>query len=136
MLNIDTSNRTEQRKFGLVMAVAFFILGFIRYAWHSFAVIPSYLWSIALVFLVLGVVAPRVLKPLFVWWIKLATVMNWIMTRVFLGIAFFFIATPMRVGVLLFGEDPLKRAWLPKDQTYWEAPEDQPREFERYKDQY
>ena len=34
------------------------------------------------------------------------------------------------------GKDPLKRAWNPEATTYWEDPEEQPAELERYFNQF
>lgn len=136
--NIDTSDRTEQRKFGLVLAVAFVILGTIRWALHGFdtEALPWPLYTIAVFFFLPGLVYPPVLRPVFILWIKLAIVLNWIMTRVVLTLAFVFMITPTRVMITLFGDDPLKRKWHPEAETYWEAPEDQPKELERYHQQF
>ena len=68
MVKPDTSSRVEQRKFGLVMAAAFCLLGLLRWAIHHFDVFPTRLFVVAAVFGVLGLVAPRVLQPVFVAW--------------------------------------------------------------------
>lgn len=136
MINIDTSSKSEQRKFGLVMGVAISVLGLIRWAIHGFAVFPTYFFIVAAVFAGLGLLFPRGLYPVFVVWIKFAEVLNWIMTRVLLSIAFFLMITPVRVLVRLFGEDPLKRRFLQESDTYWEDAEEQPEELERYLNQF
>ena len=136
MLHIDTSDKREQRKFGVVMAVIIAIIGLIRWGIHGFVDLPVYFLVVASVFFVGGVVAPVALKPIFVAWMKLAVVLNWIMTRVLLGMAFYLMMTPVRVVIAVFGEDPLKRKYLPEEQTYWEEAEEQPEEFDRYRNQY
>jgi len=138
VIDIDTSDRQEQRKFGIVMAVAIAVLGLIRWVLHGFDPegFPVYFFAVAAVFLVLGLVVPPALKPVFIAWIKLALVLNWIVTHVILSLAFYLMITPVRVIIKLFGEDPLKREWLPDAPTYWEEPEEQPEEFERYKNQF
>lgn len=136
MIHIDTSDRTEQRKFGLVMAAAITVLGTIRWALHGFTELPVYWYGVAAVFLALGLVAPPVLKPVFVLWMKLAVVLNWIMTRLFLGFAFYAMITPVRLCIRLFGEDPLKRQWKAPGDSYWEEPEDQPQDLDRYRQQF
>ena len=135
MLDIDVKDRGEQRKFGIVMAVAIAVLGCIRYALHSFEHVPTNFFLVAAVFLVLGVAIPIALQPVFYLWIKFAIVLNWIMTRVFLTVAFYLILTPISVFIR-FGADPLKRQWKGPEESYWDAPEDQPEEFERYKQQF
>jgi len=138
MLDINTSDRTEQRKFGVVVGIAFIILAIIRWAFHGFhAEGFSYiLTGIGVTLIVLGLVAPPLLKYPFIGWIKLALALNWIMTRVFLALAFYLIITPTRLVFLVRGEDTLNRRWDPDAETYWEDPEEQPEALDRYRKQF
>jgi len=133
MLHIDTSDRTEQRKFGVVVGIAFAILALIRWWLHSFEELPYLLFGISGALIVLGLVAPPLLKPVFILWIKLALVLNWIMTRFFLTIAFYLMITPARVMIHFFGDDPLKRKMLPQADSYWEEADMQPKDLETFK---
>ena len=134
MDHLDTSDPKEQRKFGLLMAAAFCVIGGIR--WWLKGAPPSWIFTTALVFLIAAVAAPFVLRPVFAAWMKFAEALNWVMTRVLLTVAFYGLITPTRVLNQLFGSDPLKRAWRPDADTYWEDPEDQPAERERYRNQF
>ena len=137
MVKLDTSSRVEQRKFGLLMAAAFCVLGLIRWALHHFDVFPVNFFAIGAVFGVLGLVAPKVLQPVFVLWMKLAEALNWLMTRVFLTIAWYLIITPTSLIMRLRrSEDPLNRAWLPADKSYWEPAEEMGEGIESYKNQF
>jgi len=138
MLEIDTSDRNEQRKFGLVMGAAITVVGLIRWAFHGFATtdVPVWFFAVAAVFAALGLVLPRALQPVFIAWIKLAIVLNWIMTRVFLSLAFYLMITPVRVCIALFGDDPLKRKWAGQDESYWEEPDEQPEDVRRYRQMF
>ncbi len=98
MIDIDTSSRSEQRKFGLVMAAAIAALGFLRSAWHHG------LWQIAMpwgflavagAFAALGIAAPGVLRPVLVWWIRFAEALNWLITRILLTLVFVLVISPM-----------------------------------------
>ena len=137
MVKPDTGSRTEQRKFGLVMAAAFCVFGLLRWAIHHFTVLPVWFFAGAAVFGVLGLAAPRVLEPVFVVWMKFAEALNWFMTRVFLTVAWWLIITPtgmiMRLGRR---EDPLKRAWLPPNTSYWEPAEEIGEGAESFKNQF
>ncbi len=119
------------------MAGAFCVLGLLRWALHHFTVFPTRFLVPALLFGVLGLVAPRVLEPVFVLWMKLAEALNWIMTRVFLTVAWWLIITPtgliMRLGSKA---DPLKRAWLPAEASYWEEAEEMGEGVESFKNQF
>lgn len=138
VINIDITDRKEQRNFGLVMAGALFVIGMLRWWLHGFTPqgVPYILWTLAVPFLVLGLVWPRALHGPFYWWIQLAEVLNWIMTRVFLGIIFFFILTPIGLFTRWFGEDPIKRKWLAKEQSYWEPVEMDEDTLDRYRNQF
>lgn len=126
MIDIDTSDRKEQRKFGIVVGIAFGLLGVLRWAFHGFDMdsLPTILWSICGVLVFFGVVAPALLKPVFIAWIKFAEIMNFVMTRVFLTITFYLILTPVGLYSRITGDDPLKRKMLPEGETYWEAPDE------------
>ncbi|MDQ1255673.1 MAG: hypothetical protein QG656_266, partial [Candidatus Hydrogenedentes bacterium] len=52
-MDIDTSDKREQRKFGIVIAVGITVLGMIRWALHRDG-LPWVFFAIAAVFLVLG----------------------------------------------------------------------------------
>ena len=133
-MDIDTSNRSEQRKFGIVMAIAIVVVTLVHWLIRrDLAIWPLYP---ATAFLVLGLLAPAVLEPIFIVWMKFALLLNWIMTRFFLGIIFFLMITPMRVGLSLFGDDPLKRELLPDAESYWEVPDEQPDDPARYENMY
>lgn len=137
MLDIDTSSRTEQRKFGLVMAAAICILGLlrmaIRFALHGTFANPLWFFVAATPFLVLGLLWPRSLQPVFVAWMKFALVLNWVITHLLLTVFYFLILLPMGLCMRLFAKDPLKRRWLPASESYWEPAEEQPEELERYR---
>lgn len=133
--NIDTRDPKQQRNFGLTMAGAITLLGLIRWALHREGPATAF-FAIAAVFLALGLVWPRVLEPVLRVWLKFALAVNWVMTRVLLTLSFFCIILPVSVAMRLFGNDPLKRRWDPNAESYWEEPEEQPAEPERYLNQF
>jgi len=135
-MNVDTSDKKQQRNFGIVMAVAIAVLGLIRWALHGFEGLPTRFFGVAVVFLALGLAAPRGLRPVLVVWLKFSMALNWVMTRVLLTTAFFVLIMPTRLILWVAGNDPLKRAWDPGAPSYWEDPEEQPKEFERYLNQF
>jgi hypothetical protein len=141
MIDIDTSDKKEQRNFGLVMAGAISLLGLIRFGLHwrgatEIPALPYYYFAVAIVFGVLGLIAPKTLKPIFEIWIKIAVVLNFIVTHVVLSIAFFFTVLPIGILMRVTGNDPLDRALDADATTYWqdaETPADDP---EGYTKQY
>jgi len=113
--------KTELRKFGLTMAIALVILGSVllwarKPAW-------LYLDGLALLFLMSGLMAPRILRPAEWLWMKLAHFLGLIMTRVILVLTYYLAITPMGLLLRLLGKDQLclkdgkgdKSFWIPVD---------------------
>ena len=140
MLDIDTSDRKEQRKFGFVLEAAFVILGLIRvgirFITGGAVAVPWPFLIIGLCFALPAAVFPALLRPVFIVWIKFALMLNWIMTQVLLTVVYYMIIVPMGGGMRLLAMYPLKRKWLAPAETYWEEAEEQPEEFERYHHQF
>lgn len=141
MIKIDYDSRREQRNFGFVMAGAIIAIACIRWGhryWkYGGGALPPVWWlAAAAMFLVLALACPRVLKPLFYAWMQFAFALNWLITRILLTFVFLTMLAPGHLILLLTRKDPLKRGWDPDAATYWDEPEEQPREFKRYKDQF
>jgi hypothetical protein len=137
-IKVDTTDRAEQRKFGLTMAIATALLGTLRWFFHGFTAdtLPTYFYTTAAAFLLLGLAAPPLLRPVFILWIKLAEVLNFIMTRLFLAIIFYAMISPVALYQRSRGQDPLKRAWPPQDDSFWEAPDPPPASLEEARRQF
>ena len=141
-LDVDTTDPREQRNFGLVMAGAFAVLGMIRWGLHWYRsghvpeALPIGFFAVSAAFLVLGLFAPAVLRPLFTVWMAFARMMNFLVTRILLTVVFFITLAPGHGIIKLLGKDLLKRRWDPQAESYWEEPEEQPEEFDRYLNQF
>jgi hypothetical protein len=140
-LNVDTSSRREQRNFGFVMAGAITVLGMVRWAFHwwregQMPGLPIYFFAVAGVFLLLALAAPKVLEPIFVLWMKFALLINWVVTRILLTLVFVTMLIPGRGIVMLLRKDLLRRKWEPDSASYWQEPDEQPEEFERYQNMF
>ena len=66
-------------------------------------------WILGGVLILWALLAPTTLKPVYVGWMKFGNVMNWINTRIILGILFYGIFLPIGVVMRLFGNDPMYR---------------------------
>jgi hypothetical protein len=107
----------DVRKFGLMFAgIGVVFAGFNFYkegtAW------PVIL-ACAAAFLVAGLFGYRLLRPVYVLWMRLASILAWVNTRVILGIAFFLVLTPIGVLMRLFGKDMLGLTLESKRGSYW-----------------
>ncbi len=56
-----------------------------------------------------ALLAPRSLKPVYGLWMKFGLLMNWINTRLILGIVFYGMILPIGMPMRLAGKDPMHR---------------------------
>jgi hypothetical protein len=113
----STARQRELRRFGLVMAAAFAVLGGLG-LWRDRAFGPYFL-AAAAVFLVLGLALPRALSPVERAWMAFARVMATVMTYVILVVTFFVVITPLGLVLRLFGKDTLRRKWSGRHESFW-----------------
>lgn len=134
---IDSSNK-KIRDFGLVMWIipGIIVPLFIAYknAWNFELPWIMYLAGGGIVFFLLTVALPKVMKPLYIGWMLLALVLGLIMTRVIVFIVFFTVMTP--IGLImtkLAGKDILKTKAKTAGDTFWveREPEKELSQYER-----
>lgn len=88
---------------GLLLAVAAFLW------WRGRITGAAWSAAIGAVLLVLGLIAPKLLKwPSALWW-KLAMALGYVNARVILTIAFLLVLTPIALVWRLIGRDPLAK---------------------------
>ena len=95
--------RSSNRSFGLLFFVVFLVIAFWPLTKKS--EINLYLISIALIFLVLGMLNSKILSPLNKAWIKLGEILGRIVAPVVMAVVYFIILTPISLLVRLFGKD-------------------------------
>jgi hypothetical protein len=105
------------RRFGIVMAVFFGLFGAL-FVWRGRAWGEPTLY-VAGAFLVLGLLAPRILGPIEKAWMAFAGVLQLIMTTIILTLTFFLVITPMGLLLRLTGKDLLGLEGDPEIKTYW-----------------
>ncbi|MCX5703093.1 MAG: SxtJ family membrane protein [Candidatus Omnitrophica bacterium] len=128
-LNLDKNNL---RKFGITMATAFLVItAFILFR-HKRIVLSTA--SISVIFFVLAFILPSLLKPIYIFWMRLAFVLSWINTRLILCVMFYLIFAPVGLVMRLFGVDLLDRKIEKNKESYWkdkEGKEFNPLDYER-----
>ena len=114
--NIKTHKR-DLRNFGITFCVILIILSnflFIKNK-DSYQLV-AYLGS---AFLVIGLIAPIILKPIYLVWMIFAIILGWIMTRLILSLLFYIILSPIGLLMRLFGKDFLGLKLDSSYQSYW-----------------
>lgn len=113
--NIKTRKK-DIRSFGYTIGIILFMVSAVLFYYDNY--LYQNLTMIAVVFIVLGVVLPLLLKPVYLLWMIFAVILGWIMTRVILCIIFYIIITPIGLITRLLGEDFLNLRKIKAD-SYW-----------------
>ncbi len=109
------------RKFGLMVGFVFLALGLLV-LWRK-AEWGSYPAALGVALMVLGVIAPRILKPIYLGWMAMALAIGSVMTVVLLTLFFILVITPVGLFFRLIGRDALHRKFDRQASTYWIAKE-------------
>lgn len=111
------SRKKELREFGVVVGVVFGLFGGLFW-WkgkdHYF-----FLLTVSIALVILGLIAPVLLKPLHKIWMAFAIILGWIMTRIILSILFYLVITPIGLLNRLSGKDMLDLKFDKNKNSYW-----------------
>jgi hypothetical protein len=132
---MSTIEPTEKqlRQYGLMMAgvLSFFVAVFFYKAWNTVGMALG-VW--VLFFLILGLLAPLRLAPVYRAWMRFGQVIGNFNFKLILGVMYFVMFTPMRVFASFFRKDPLTRRIEPEKESYWhdcEPRSSDPKRFEK-----
>lgn len=103
------ASETELRHFGLLMGLFISVIFGVLLPWLAKHSVPVWPWAVGAAFGFIALAAARLLRPVFRVWMAFALVMNWIMTRLVLGIVFYILVWPMGWAMRLAGKDPMGR---------------------------
>jgi len=128
------STKTNIRRFGLLVGgVLILVAGLLFWNRHSAGV---YGLIAGLGLIGTAAAAPGILKPVYLAWMTLAAVLGWVMTRIILGVLFFFVLTPIGLTLKLFGKQFLDVQWGDVQSTYWNDLSKEEVDPEGYKHQF
>ena len=110
------SKKTSNKSFGILFFFIFLAIGI----WPLFSSGDPRLWSLvfSFVFLVLGLLNSKILKPIKDSWIKFGEILGKFIAPIIMGAVFFIILTPTGLLLRMFGKDLLKTKYS-KDSSYW-----------------
>ena len=108
--------KSSNRSFGIVFTIFFLVIGL----WPLLNQNPIRVWSVslALLFLFLALILPKLLTPLNNTWIKLGEILGKIIAPIVMALVFFIVVTPISFIVRICGKD-LLRLKFTKNDTYW-----------------
>lgn len=129
------SGKRELRKFGITMGIVIGIIGGLLF-WREKAYYVYFL-GVSVAFFLFGFAIPFILKPIHKFWMGLAVLMSWVMTRIILSILFYFGITPISFLARLFGKDFLGLKFNKNNtNSYWIPKETKKFERDRYEKQF
>lgn len=135
MIQIDWNPSLRQlRQFAWACPVGFTLIGGMlrnvgaREWWWW----PATGLAIGLVLLVVGLVKPLALRPIYAAALVIALPIGWVVSNLFVAVFFFLLITPLALLFRLIGRDPLAlRARHAKTQWHVRPPNDDPRSYYR-----
>jgi hypothetical protein len=113
----DALGAKHCRSFGLLVGGIFGIIGL----WPSiFRGQNPRLWAILFAgpLLLLAVLLPKSLTPVYRIWMATGQALGWVNTRIILGVVFYGLLTPMGLAMRILGKDPLHRQFDPNSDSY------------------
>ena len=128
------SEKSDLRKFGITIGVILLIIaGFLFWKEkESFQILLTF----GIIFCILGIVIPFILKPIYWVWMIFATILGWIMTRVILSLLFYIIVTPIGLISRLFGKQFVELRWDKSNNSYWNYRTNEHLKKENYEKQF
>ena len=129
-----TGTKKQLREFGLLVSGVFLILGGL-FLWQGKELYP-YLFGISSFLLIVGLISPIVLKPVYKIWMGFAHILGFIMTRVILSILFYLVITPIGIIARFINRDFFNLELNREQISYWIYRENKPFRKENYENQF
>ncbi len=120
MLEINWNpSRRELRQFATIWLPAFAALAgaAVAYRFGSWPTAVA-IWALGAGVLLVGLLSPETVKPLFVGWMAAAYPIGWIVSQTVLAITYYALFTLVSFALRVFRHDPLERGSTPA-RTYW-----------------
>ncbi len=120
MIKMKDIEIKKLKSFGITMAVAFIAIGGVLLLKRK----DNLLFVAAsALFLLIAFIAPVLLSALYIFWMKLASVLSWINSRLILCLMFYLIFTPIGLILKLLRKDLLELKIDKAAETYWKKKE-------------
>ncbi|NES74229.1 MAG: sxtJ [Okeania sp. SIO2D1] len=107
------------REFGLIVGGVFGgLFGLLLPLLHRHWPPPAWPWIIATPLLVLAIVSPPTLGPVYKFWMRVGIFLSKIMTPLWMGLVFYLVVMPMGLIMRMFKKDPMERRLNTETSTY------------------
>ncbi|MDH3537225.1 MAG: SxtJ family membrane protein [Gammaproteobacteria bacterium] len=117
-IKIEKLDKAGYRKFGLTTGAIVAALFGALLPWLFEFDYHLWPWIFFAVFALVGLLFPLALQPVYYLWMRFGMVMNWINTRLILGLLFYGIFFPIGLFFRLIGRDAMRRKFDSKVASY------------------
>lgn len=109
----------DMRWFGVVILIGFGLIGF-AVKRHGHPETATTIWAISSAIGFLAIVMPPIARPFYLIWMFIALVMGSVMSRIVMGVIFYFVLSPVAIVFKLMKRDAINRRKpeVPRE-TYW-----------------
>ncbi len=127
-------SRKDLRTFGIILSVGVLVLWGIRFLRTEEVWMPGI--GISFFFLLVALVIPRFLRPVYLVWMQIGLLLGWLMTRVVLSVLFYLFFMPLGLFLrMVLRKDLLQQRFDPKVKSYWKMHE-KVTDVNRYRKQF
>jgi hypothetical protein len=125
----------ELRRFGLTVGGMFLLLGLASW-WRGHVLPPRVFWTVGVLLVLPGLVAPAALGPVQRGWMRGAAALGEVNSRIILTLLFYLVIAPVGFILRRFVRDPLDRSLRDGKSSNWIKREVQPPDRARYEQQF
>jgi hypothetical protein len=123
------------RQFAGLWLVFFGALASWQWLWRDRPTAALIIGTLAVTIGPIGLIWPRLIRPIYVAWMVVAFPIGWIVSNEVLALIFYGLFTPVALFFRLRGRDPLMRRARPVGETYY-LPKSTPADMRQYLRQY
>jgi hypothetical protein len=111
------AGRSDYRKLGVSFGILLLLIA--GYCWYREFASTLYVILAGILLILMGILLPNLLKPLYNGWMSLALAIGYLMSRILLTLIFYLVFTPVGLMMRLLKKDPLERKADPSAESYW-----------------
>jgi Saxitoxin biosynthesis operon protein SxtJ len=119
-LNLNPSKR-ELKIFSLGALVFLTIVAWLVWRKSGSTTAVAILVALGVAIAALGLIAPRIVRPLFIALMVINYPIGWVMTHIVMAVIFYLVVTPLAAIMKLAGRDPMERRFDRSASTYWKS---------------
>lgn len=128
-------SRRELRWFSALQLAFFLVVAYLLANRAGATTAAGAVAAISSLVAIVGLIAPRLVFPLYLVWMTAAFPIGWVMSHVLMAAVYYLVLTPIGLALRLAGKDLLEKKIDRGAKTYWKERDPAPR-AERYFKQY